>query len=267
MRTRCTSSMEIVARRAVRGFRPAARYAREEPDAEQAHDERGAAVADERQRYAGDRPRRCRDADVHERLQDDRRRDAGREIETESVFGCGCDADAAICEREEEQEHRGRADKAELLTDDRVDEIRIRLRQVAELLTALPESNPEDTARSERVERLYDVVTGALRVVERMEKRGEAIAPVRAREDEGDDRRDRDDRLEDEMHRLRACGEHDDERRDDEQRSGAKIGLAQDEREREADREERRRAGFAERSSAVVAIREHPREKHDEREL
>ena len=82
-----------------------------------------------------------------------------------------------------------RAEETELLADDGEDEVRVRGRQVEELLPRQPETDSPDAARAERVQRLDDLVAGALRVRPRVQERQEALQPVRR-----DDDRDRDDR-------------------------------------------------------------------------
>ena len=99
----------------------------------------GSGIADHR-RQADD------DGDVHERLADDPAQDRARGDLDERVGVPADHADHGEREQPEQAEDEQRADQAELLAEDREDEVVVRGRQVGPLLAALAEAEPAPAA-------------------------------------------------------------------------------------------------------------------------
>src|SRR5689334_5208515 len=116
------------------GARPAldglARDRQQDADGGEAHDERRAAGADERQRDAGDRQQRNDDADVDERLQTEPGGDAGREQRAERVRRPERGPDAGDGQDAEQGDDDEGSHEPELLADDREDEVVPGVREV-----------------------------------------------------------------------------------------------------------------------------------------
>ena len=144
----------------------------QQPDDEGVREQRRAAVADERQRHAGQRQHLEVARRDDERLDPDDQRQPDREQRPEVVGRGGADPQAALDDDEVEAEDRDDADDAELLAERREREVRVDLgdrRPAADLGQARPEPDAEQPAARERVERLDDLVAGAERVGERVE--------------------------------------------------------------------------------------------------
>ena len=89
----------------------------------------------------------------------------------------------------ETQQNGGRAHKAELLGDHRIDEVGVRFGQIEELLHAVHQPFAPHAARADRDERLDHLKTVSERVVPGIGKRERAAAPVRrSHHDDIDDR-------------------------------------------------------------------------------
>src|SRR5579863_96261 len=155
----------------------------DECDGDEADDERTSAERDERQWNPRHGPGRRHDTDVDERLDRDHRRAADRQKETESIGCRKCDSDRAVSQRDEERNNRKGAEKAQLLSKHRENEIRVLFGQIEEFRARRTEADAEESAAPEREQRLNDVKARVERVFPRIEKREDARAPVWARED------------------------------------------------------------------------------------
>ena len=89
------------------------------------------------------------------------------------------DPDAAVGQHAEQHDDQQRADQAELLADDRQDEVGVRVRQVGPLLPAGAEADAPPAAGGKRVQTLHRLPSGVLRVLEGVGERGEPRQPVR----------------------------------------------------------------------------------------
>ncbi len=128
------------------------------------HEQRRAAEAEEREREALGRQDGERDREVHQRLRAEHRGDAEREIGAVVVGRAERRTYAARGEREVHDAEREDADEAELLADDRSDEVVVRLGQV-ERLQALAETGAPGASGAEghdALERLVREVRAVL---------------------------------------------------------------------------------------------------------
>ena len=133
-------------------------------------------------------------ADVDRGLPDDPHGDPGREQHAEPVGRARRGAHAEHGERDEQREHRAAADEAELLADDREDEVGVRVRQEVPLRPAGAEADAGQAAAAERDERLRDLVARVAGVVERVQEREQPRAAVGLGDGEHGDRADPDER-------------------------------------------------------------------------
>ena len=192
--------------------RPSLEMRASTPIAQPAREHERAAVAEERQRNPGDRHEVERHADVLEDVREPAREQPERHQAAERIVRALRDADHAQEQKQEQRERDQYADEAELLADDREDEVRVLLGKKREpLLRAVQIAAPEPTARPDRDDRLDHVVAAAARIDRRIEEHLEAILPVR-------------------RHVLpdqRPDDAHHDVGRDDEQRLRQRYGLYQ----------------------------------------
>ncbi len=130
-------------------------------------DERRAAVADERQRDAGERHHLDDAADDDESLDADDRGEADGEQLLEGPVGAQGDAQAGTDDQDERHQHGGRADEAPLLADGGEDEVVLRLGDLTGV--AASEAGAGQPAVGETVERLDDLVALVERVGPRVE--------------------------------------------------------------------------------------------------
>ena len=100
---------------------------REDAGAEHRDHERRAAGRQERQRDARHRQQADDRAEIDRGLADDPRGHAGREQHAEPVGRAPRDVEADEAEAGEQREHEQAADEAELLADDREDEVGVRV--------------------------------------------------------------------------------------------------------------------------------------------
>jgi hypothetical protein len=172
------------------------RDVKEHPDAAEHHQQRRAAVGDERQRDARERrePEHGREVDC--RLPADERRDPRREPLPERIAALERDLEPDPGEDREPADQHGRADQPELLPDDREDHVRVRLGEEVDFLDPLPEPLAGDPARAQPDDRLHVLEPGALGVLPRVEEAQQARAPVRLHVDRGGARRERERRRE-----------------------------------------------------------------------
>ena len=107
------------------------------------HDERRAAVAEERQADAGVRDGVCDNADVEDSLNAELERDAKRQHGAEAVTRMQRDIYAAPDEKRKQDNDDKRTDEAELLAHYGKNEVVLRLRDVEILLSRLPDADAE----------------------------------------------------------------------------------------------------------------------------
>ena len=129
---------------------------------DEVRDDARAAVADERERDAGQRDDPQDAADDDERLQRERERQPGREQLREAVLGEQRDPEAARDEEHVDEQQRRRADQAELLRERGVDEVGVHERDqrvaVGRRERALAEAGAAELPVRDRVERLHELV-------------------------------------------------------------------------------------------------------------
>src|SRR5829696_9178204 len=148
-----------------------------EPDG-QRH-ERGATVADERQRDPGDRHDADHHPDVHERLEQEHRGEPRTEQRPERVPGLPGAGEDAPQQGAEQHEDDNRADEPELLGQDREDEVALLDRkELAARLRPVRESRAEQPARSDRDLRLLHLPPRALRVGSGVQEREDPVLLV-----------------------------------------------------------------------------------------
>src|SRR4051794_10888967 len=123
--------------------RSAAGHVEQEAHRAEQDDERGGAGRDERQRHAGERREAENGVDVEQRLTQDQRRQArGEKLRVRADRGLR-GPESRIGDHAVEREEAADARQAELLADDRQDEVGVRLRQVEDLLHRLARTQAE----------------------------------------------------------------------------------------------------------------------------
>src|SRR3954452_14588707 len=122
----------------------------QEAHAREQHGQVGRAVGDERQRHAGQRREAEHGEYVQARLRQDQRRQAGGEELRVRAGRPLRDAQPGVREQPVEAQHAEDAGDAELLADDREDEVGVGLGEVEDLLHRLADPPPEEPARPER---------------------------------------------------------------------------------------------------------------------
>src|SRR5882762_1119840 len=85
---------------------------------------------------------------------------------------------------DKERNHDHCPDKTQFLADHRTDKIRVRLREIEELLFALHQANAREAARADGNERLKQLKSSALRIGIRVQESGQSGLPVRYLRDE-----------------------------------------------------------------------------------
>src|SRR5437773_6473651 len=163
---------------------PIPRDVKEDADRDELHHEARPAVRDERQRDPGQRREPEDGRKVDRRLAADETGQAGGQPLAEGIPTLERGLQAGPCEEHIGEDERRGADEAELLADDREDHVGVRLRQVVDLLDALPEPLAEEMSRAQADLRLDDLESGALRVLPRVEKAEDALPHVRPAEDD-----------------------------------------------------------------------------------
>src|SRR6266704_5308033 len=166
-----TTPPERGSRNAFRLSSPPSSDADQHPRRHQRHEQARAAVRDERERDAGGRQEREGHRDVERGRDADQFVEAHGEQLAERVARGSRDAAADPHEAAEQHEDREHAEEAPLLADGRKDEVRVCVGQVAELLLALSEPDPEEPAGPDADERLVHLPGGLGRGAPRIEKR------------------------------------------------------------------------------------------------
>src|SRR5439155_289768 len=119
------------------------------------------------------------DPQVHERLRRDQDGDPERQVAAEGIGRPQSDPEPAPDQNDEEGDDGRGADEAQLLADDREDEIRVRFREVEELLAGRADALAEDPPVAEREPGLDDLKAAPARIRPRVEERDDAAQPVR----------------------------------------------------------------------------------------
>src|SRR5580704_3942166 len=150
------------------------------------HDEeRRSAIGDEREGDALCRHQREHDADIKERLNQNGRRDPESEKARKRIFGENARANTAIAEDDEKPDNDQRAEQTKLFGNICEDVVRVRLRQVEELLPSLHVAQTAQAAGSHSDERLNNVKALAQWVRLRIHKCQQGVAtPLYAEEHE-----------------------------------------------------------------------------------
>mgnify|MGYP001102395531 CR=1 FL=1 len=146
----------------------------------------------ERKRDPGDRHEPRHRRHVHQRLDHDHRREPSGHDPTERILAS--DRYAHACPREEgEQRHDGDGgDEPSLFSDYGEDEVVVGRRQVEVLLPGQAQTHAEQSARSEGVQRLDDLITGVRGIGPRIEERRDPLGTVVGQLDDERPRRDAD---------------------------------------------------------------------------
>src|SRR3989454_12495058 len=126
---------------------PPAPNADQPPRRHQCDEQARAAVRDERQRDARRGEQRQADTNVQRGGGADQGGEPHGEQPPERIARGPCDPEPEPDERAEQEEDDDHADESPLLADGRENEIRVRVREVAELLLSLPQPYAEQPAR------------------------------------------------------------------------------------------------------------------------
>jgi hypothetical protein len=235
----------------------------EDPDGRETDDERRATRADERQRDPGNRDQGDDDADVDERLQAQPAGDAGCQQRPERVRCRKRGAGPSVGQDEEQHDDRARAEEAELLADDREDEVVERVRHEH---PAVAEAGPGQPADAERQQALHGMEAVAEGVGPRVQPRPNAVHLVAAQANEHGRRQPRA-RQQPEVQQVRPGDEEhrEDRQRDDDRRP--EVGLLEDQGDdRHHDYQERDRPA-PEAPDPCAPLRHPVRQVDDQREL
>src|SRR5437879_2338707 len=144
----------------------------------QQHDEQArSAIADERQRDPFRRNHPKHHCEINQRLAQDHRGYSQRQQPPESVRGTERSTHPSPAINYKKRNHSHRSDKTKFLADDRINKIRVRLRQIEELLFALHQAYAREAARADGNERLKQLKSGALRIGIRVQKSGQSGLP------------------------------------------------------------------------------------------
>src|SRR5947209_7103852 len=104
------------------------------------------------------------DPQVHQRLRRDQDGDPERQVAAEGIGRPQSDPEPAPDQNDEEGDDGRGADEAQLLADDREDEIRVRFREVEELLAGRADALAEDPPVAEREPGLDDLKAAPARI-------------------------------------------------------------------------------------------------------
>src|SRR5437660_8734060 len=151
----------------------------------QEHDQQTrSAIADEGQRNSFRRHHSEHDSKINQRLAQHHRGDSQRQQAPESVRRTEGGAHPPPAVDHKEGDDRNRPEKTQLLADHRINKIRVRLRQIKELLFALHQAHARESAGANCDERLQQLKSSALRIGVRMQKSHQSCLPVRDLRDE-----------------------------------------------------------------------------------
>ena len=150
----------------------------QQPEHRQHRQRRRAARRQQRQLNAGHRQQADHVSDVDQRLCGDQHGDRRRHQPQERIGRPVGDAQTDEGEDHEQRHHQQAPDQPEFLTDDREDEVVVRVGQIVPFGTTLPEPHPEHTAVGQGVGRLTCLVSGALRIVDTAEEAHHALRAI-----------------------------------------------------------------------------------------
>src|SRR5258708_1340073 len=176
-RTPCTPMNEVSSARLLR-------QVQQDSDCDETGDQRRSAVTDERQRQSFRWQQTKSDADIEQRLDGDHQRETERRVEIEAVLAEARHTKTAPDEKREDRHQRKGADEAELLADDRENEVGVRLRQEKELLPAVADAQPAQSSGADRDQRLHRLEPFSQRIGFRIQEREEPVAPVGSAENQ-----------------------------------------------------------------------------------
>src|SRR5437667_2522739 len=216
----------------------------------------GAAEGDERQGQSLRRQEARHDPQVHERLRRDQDGDPERQVAAEGIGRPQSDPEPAPDQNDEEGDDGRGADEAQLLADDREDEIRGRFREVEELLAGRADALAEDPPVAEREPGLDDLKAAPAGIRPRVEERDDAAQPVRRGPDRQHERRQREREDEAQVAHPAAREEQQREREGDERQAVPEVRLSEDEHRQEASHRERRQEPAAEIGDRLALARE-----------
>src|SRR6266404_1146758 len=161
------------------GLRGLLRNIQQHSSRQEHHQQTRAAVADKRQRNPFRRHHAQYDSKINERLKQHHGGDAERQQASESVRRRKGRAQPTPAINGEERNDNHRAEKAQLLANDRVNKIGVRLRKIKELLLALHQANSGESSGADGDQRLQQLKAGALRIGAGIEKSHQPGLPVR----------------------------------------------------------------------------------------
>src|SRR2546422_3474681 len=230
-------------------------------------EQRRATKRDEGQRQPFRRQEAHHDTQVHERLDRDQHRDPKGKVRAEGVGGTKPDAEPPPDEHHEKRDDRHRAQKSELFSDDRKDEVRMRFRQVDQFLLRGADPRAEHAAVADREPGLDDLKPAATRVRPWIEERGDAPEPVRRRRDGERGEGHGGGENQPEVPETPSRQEQQRERQRDQGQAVAEVGLGEHERAKHPRDHERRQEPLTEVVERLVVLSEERREVDDEREL
>src|SRR3989344_1415854 len=189
------------------------RHIEHNPGHREGDDERGPAVAHERERDAGEWEDAGDGGHVDERLQSDERYESAHEEPPEHVRGATRDHDPPDEEREIRRDKDDAAEESELLDDDGKYRIPQRLGEVVMFLDALAESPAPEAAGADGDLGLVRMIPGTLERRFGVEEHEDAIRAIGLDRDERRDRRKRDDPKEHDLGNAASPEEVDKDRR------------------------------------------------------
>src|SRR5256884_2453726 len=160
-------------------FRRALRNIQQNAGGQQHDQQTRSAIADEGQRNSLRRHHPKDDSKINQRLSQDHRGNSQRQQAPESVRGAKRSAHSAPGINHKEHDDSDRPEKAQFLADDRINKIRVRFRQIEELLFALHQAHACESAGANCDERLQQLKSSALRIGVRMQKSHQSGLPVR----------------------------------------------------------------------------------------
>ena len=137
----------------------------EDPGPKQRDHLAGASVRHERQRESGSRDQTERHSHVHERCKPDGGGQPHREILAERIGDRPSDSETEPAEQGKQGNHDADTEKSPFLTDRAEEKIRVRVREVPELLLAFAKADSEQLARANPHQRLMDLKASFRRCV------------------------------------------------------------------------------------------------------
>src|SRR5467141_2251958 len=167
-----------------RGLRSPLRNIQQHTGGQQHDQQTRSAIADERQRDPFRRHHPEHDRKINQRLAQDHRSYSQRQQPPESVRRTGRGAHPSPTINYKEGNHDHRPNKTQFLADHCINKIRVRLRQIEELLLALHQAYSREAARADGDERLKQLKSRALRIGIRVQESGQSGLPVRYLRDE-----------------------------------------------------------------------------------